>query len=190
MFLISAKSRCLQKAGHGSNKRPVCSNKLCLLLGTYSFYSPFLLDYTFIELRQNEPAKKHIKKSSIKWQVNSGLFQNPMNLIFEGKEKTEQTCLEIYPVQFLKILVEAFPPFWLIPAPRCRGGRFFWQLQLFGRRVLPAPPIAGCQPSRGEAERWASPINEGDKLTTNLGRSGKKMTGRHRRRWYIVKQSA
>ena len=134
MFLISAKSRCLQKAGHGSNKRPVCSNKLCLLLGTYSFYSPFLLDYTFIELSQNEPAKKHIKKSSIKWQVNSGLFQNPMNLIFEGKEKTEQTCLEIYPVQFLKILVEAFPPFWLIPAPRCRGGRFFWQLQLFGRR--------------------------------------------------------
>ena len=60
-------------------------------------------------------------------------------------------------------------PFRLIPAPRCRGGQFFWQLQLFGR-VLPAPPIAGCQPSRGEAGRWASPINEGDKLTTNLGK--------------------
>ena len=58
-------------------------------------------------------------------------------------------------------------PFQLIPAQRCRGVQFFWQLQLFGR-VLPAPPIAGCQPWRGEAERWASPINEVDKLTTNL----------------------
>ena len=133
MLLIPAQVWfCLLKAGHGSNKRPVCSNKLCLLLGTYSFYSlPFPLDYTFIELRQNEPAKKYIKKSSIEWQVNSGLFQNPMNLIFEGKEKREQTCLEKYPVQFSKIL--PLPSFQLIPAPRCRGGRFFWQLQLFGR---------------------------------------------------------
>ena len=67
MLLIPAQVWfCLLKAGHGSNKRPVCSNKLCLLLGTYSFYGlPFLLDYTFIELRQNEPAKKYIKKSSI-----------------------------------------------------------------------------------------------------------------------------
>ena len=76
-------------------------------------------------------------------------------------------------------------PFQLIPAQRCRGVQFFWQLQLFGR-VLPAPPIAGCQPWRGEAERWASPINEVDKLTTNLR---KKITGRLRSRWYIVDQA-
>ena len=107
-----------------------------------------------------------------------GLFQNAMNLIFEGKENLENKQPPLppiwkYPVQFLKILVDGsapLTPFRLIPAPRCRGGQFFWQLQLFGRRVLPAPPIGGCQPSRGEAERWASPINEGDKLTTNLGK--------------------
>ena len=89
MLLIPAQVWfCLLKAGHGSNKRPVCSNKLCLLLGTYSFYGlPFPLDYTFIELRQNEPARTYIKKSSIEWQVNSGCFKIPWILYLKAKRR-------------------------------------------------------------------------------------------------------
>ena len=110
--------------------------------------------------------KSHQSNDRLIW----GCFKIPWILYLKAKRREHKHVWK-YPLQFLEILVDGSPltPFRLIPAPRCRGGQFFWQLQLFGR-VLPAPPIAGCQPSRGEAGRWASPINEGDKLTTNLGK--------------------
>ena len=131
--------------------------------------------------------KSHQSNDRLIW----GCFKMPWILYSKAKRR-ENNHDRKYPVQYLKILVDGsstLTPFRLIPARRCRGGQFFRQLQLFGRRVLPAPAIGGCQPSRGEADRWASPINEGDKLTTNLG---KEWQENHRETqedpWYMVDQ--
>ena len=74
-------------------------------------------------------------------------------------------------------------PFRLIPGPWCRGGRFSGNCS-FLAAFCPfcrshQLPVVNHQ---GGGVGQASPINErGDKLTTNLGNSGKKITGRRRR---------